>query len=131
MYKKVKPTCKTVFKINISSIGDTELNDIIETIGVEPGISDAYLFYGFMKRNTDDKFFLFEQVSDTLSLIENKKEELIRIRNMCHVSYCLEIMFSDIEDEIKRNTSFEIGSSKYFIEEIGGYINLNNGYLEE
>ena len=33
--------------------------------------------------------------------------------------------------EIKRNTSFEIGSSKYFIEEIGGYINLNNGYLEE
>ena len=50
---------------------------------------------------------------------------------MIHYSYCLEIMFSDIEDEIKRNTSFEIGSSKYFIEEIGGYINLNNGYLED
>ena len=120
-----------MFKINISSIGDTELNDIIETIGVEPGISDAYLFYGFMKRNTDDKFFLFEQVSDTLSLLENKKEELIRIKKIYNVSYCLEIMFSDIEDEISRNTSFEIGSSKYFIEDIGGYINLNNGYLEE
>lgn len=131
MYKKIKPSCKTVFKINISFIGDTELNDIIETIGIEPGISESFLFYGFMKRNTDDKFFLFEQVSDTLSLLENKKEELIRLRKVYNVSYCLEIMFSDIEDEISRNTSFEIGSSKYFIEEIGGYINLNNGYLEE
>ncbi len=131
MYKRIKPSCKTVFKINISSIGDTELNDIIDVIGVEPGISESFLYYGFMKRNTDDKYFLFEQVDYTLSLLLNKKEELIRLREMYHVSYCLEIIFSDIEDEIKRNTSFEIGSSKYFIEEIGGYINLNNGYLED
>jgi hypothetical protein len=131
MYKRIKPSCKTVFKINISSIGDTELNDIIDVIGVEPGISESFLYYGFMKRNTDDKYFLFEQVDDTLSLLLNKKEELIRLREMYHVSYCLEIIFSDIEDEIKRNTSFEIGISEYFIEEIGGYINLNNGYLED
>lgn len=130
MYKKIKPSCKTVFKIGISSIGDIELNDIIERLGIEPGISESFLFYGFMKRNTDDHYFLFEQVNDTLSLLENKKEELKIIKNIYNVTYTLEIMFSDIEDEIKRNTSFEVGSAKYFIEEIGGYINLNNGYLE-
>lgn len=131
MYKRERPSCKTVFKINISSIGDTELNDIIQAIGVEPGISESFLFYGFMKRYTDNNYFLFEQVNDTLSLIENKKEELIRLRKIYNVSYCLEIMFSDIDDEIKRNTSFEVGSAKYFINDIDGFININNGYLDD
>lgn len=123
--------CKTVFKIVISLVGDTEINYIIETLGFEPGISENFLYYGFQKRSTKDNFFLFEQVNDTLSLLLDKKEELKKFKELFEINYILDIKFTDIEKEIEKNTSFDIGINKYFLEDIGCYININDGYFEE
>lgn len=124
-------TCKTVFKIDISSIGDNELNYIINVINVEPGLGENFLYYGFIKKETKHNFFLFELINDTLSLIKDKKEELIKIKEMFNVRYILDIKFSNIEEEINENTSFDLGLSRYFLDDIGCIININDGYFED
>ena len=70
-------TCKTVFKIGISSLDESDVYSIIDYIGVEPGITDNFLYYGLIKNDTDiDNFSLHQQLNDTLSLLYNKKEIL-------------------------------------------------------
>lgn len=122
--------CKSVFKVVISLVGDTEVNYIINSLGVEPGISENFLYYGFIKKPTKDNFFLFEQINDTLSLLLDKKDILIKLKKSFEINYILDIKFSNIEEEIEENTSFDIGNAKEFLDEIGCFINLNDGYFE-
>ena len=44
-------TCLTAFKINIARMNEDELYEIIEFIGVEPGITDQFLYYGLLKKD--------------------------------------------------------------------------------
>ena len=46
-------TCITAFKINIARINDDEMYEIIDLIGVEPGITEQFLYYGLLKKDTD------------------------------------------------------------------------------
>lgn len=124
--------CITAFKINISGITDTEMFEIIDTLKTEPGITDNFLYYGLLKRDTEDPDYkLYIQLHDTLSIIYDKKEILNKLKTMYNISYIVDVKFSNIEDEILANTSFTISEeSKEFIDYIGAYYNLNNGYFE-
>lgn len=125
-------TCKTVFKIGISSLDESDVYSIIDYIGVEPGITDNFLYYGLIKNDTDiDNFSLHQQLNDTLSLLYNKKEILKRLKEMYSIYYIVDVMFSDIEEEIERNTSFLIDlEAKEFINYIDAFYNLNDGYFD-
>ena len=94
-------TCKTVFKIGISSLDESDVYSIIDYIGVEPGITDNFLYYGLIKNDTDiDNFSLHQQLNDTLSLLYNKKEILKRLKEMYSIYYIVDVKFSNIEEEI-------------------------------
>ena len=125
-------TCKTVFKIGISSLDESDVYSIIYYIGVEPGITDNFLYYGLIKNDTDiDNFSLHQQLNDTLSLLYNKKEILKRLKEMYSIYYIVDVKFSDIEEEIERNTSFLIDlEAKEFINYIDAFYNLNDGYFD-
>ena len=125
--------CITAFKINIAGINDTEMFEIIDTLGPEPGITENFLYYGLLKRDTEDpEYKLYVQLHDTLSIIYDKKEILKKLLSMYNISYIVDVKFSDIEEEIENNTSFTISEeSKEFIEYVDAYYNLNNGYFEE
>ncbi len=125
-------TCKTVFKIGISSLDESDVYSIIDYIGVEPGITDNFLYYGLIKNDTDiDNFSLHQQLNDTLSLLYNKKEILKRLKEMYSIYYIVDVKFSDIEEEIERNTSFLIDlEAKEFINYIDAFYNLNDGYFD-
>ncbi len=125
-------TCKTVFKIGISSLDESDVYSIIDYIGVEPGITDNFLYYGLIKNDTDiDNFSLHQQLNDTLSLLYNKKEILKRLKEMYSIYYIVDVKFSNIEEEIERNTSFLIDlEAKEFINYIDAFYNLNDGYFD-
>lgn len=125
-------TCITSFKINIAGISDQEMFDIIDQIGIEPGITDNFLYYGLLKQDTEDpEYKLYIQLHDTLSIIYSKKELLNKLKTMYNISYIVDVKFSSIEDEIANNTSFTISEeAKEFIEYVDAYYNLNNGYFE-
>lgn len=125
-------TCKTVFKIGISSLDESDVYSIIDYIGVEPSITDNFLYYGLIKNDTDiDNFSLHQQLNDTLSLLYNKKEILKRLKEMYSIYYIVDVKFSDIEEEIERNTSFLIDlEAKEFINYIDAFYNLNDGYFD-
>lgn len=125
-------TCKTVFKIGISSLDESDVYSIIDYIGVEPGITDNFLYYGLIKNDTDiDNFSLHQQLNDTLSLLYNKKEILKRLKEMYSIYYIVDVKFSNIEEEIERNTSFLIDlDAKEFINYIDAFYNLNDGYFD-
>lgn len=87
-------TCKTVFKIGISSLDESDVYSIIDYIGVEPGITDNFLYYGLIKNDTDiDNFSLHQQLNDTLSLLYNKKEILKRLKEMYSIYYIVDVKF--------------------------------------
>ena len=125
-------TCITSFKINIAGISDQEMFDIIDQIGIEPGITDNFLYYGLLKQDTEDpEYKLYIQLHDTLSIIYSKKELLNKLKTMYNISYIVDVKFSSIEDEIANNTSFTISEeAKEFIEYVDAYYNLNNGYFK-
>ena len=125
-------TCITAFKINIARINDDELYEIIDFIGVEPGITDQFLYYGLLKKDTlDEDFKLYDLLHETLSILYPKKEILKKLLNIYPISYIVDVKFSNIEEEIERNTSFTIGEeAKEFISYLDCYYNLNNGYFE-
>ena len=78
-----------------------------------------------------DNFQYHQQVNDTLSLLYNKKEILKKLKEIYSIYYILDTKFSDIEEEIKRNTSFLIDDeAKEFINYVDAYYNLNDGYFE-
>lgn len=85
-----------------------------------------------IKNDTDiDNFSLHQQLNDTLSLLYNKKEILKRLKEMYSIYYIVDVKFSDIEEEIERNTSFLIDlEAKEFINYIDAFYNLNDGYFD-
>lgn len=125
-------TCKTVFKINISSINEEDIYTIIDYIGVEPGITDNFLYYGLIKNDTDvEDFLMHKQLNETLSLLYDKKEILKKLKEIYSIYYIVDIKFSNIEEEIERNTCFLIDDeAKEFINYIDAFYNLNDGYFE-
>ena len=125
-------TCKTVFKINISSLSEEDIYTIIDYIGVEPGITDNFLYYGLIKNDTDvEDFLMHKQLNETLSLLYDKKEILKKLKEIYSIYYIVDIKFSNIEEEIERNTCFLIDDeAKEFINYIDAFYNLNDGYFE-
>lgn len=126
-------TCLTSFKIGVSHLDEKSVFKIIDLIGLEPGITDSYLYYGLIKRDSDDpEFKLFIQLHDSLSIIYNKRELLKNLKQEYNLYYQVDVKFSDIEEEISKNTSFEIAAeSKNFIEYIDAFYNFQNGYFDE
>ena len=125
-------TCITAFKINIQALSDDKMFEIIDLIGAEPGITEGFLYYGLLKRDTEDpEFKLYDLLHETLSILYPKKEILKKLLNIYPISYIVDVKFSNIEEEIENNTSFTIAEeSKEFIDYLGCYYNLNNGYFE-
>ncbi|RIA77784.1 hypothetical protein EI71_00938 [Anaeroplasma bactoclasticum] len=126
-------TCITSFKINIARLSEDEVYQIIDYLGLEPGITEYFLYYGLLKRDTEEEDFkLYNLLHETLSILYPKKEILKRLLNIYPISYIVDVKFSNIEDEILNNTSFTIAEeSKEFIDYLGCYYNLNNGYFEK
>ena len=124
--------CITSFKVNICMRSEDEKDSIINLISLDTGMTEDYLFIGLIKKETDDIHYkLFEQINETLSIIIDKKDLLKELGEKFNIRYSLEIKFSDIEKEIENNRSFNIPEDvKSFIEEIGGYINLQSGYFD-
>ena len=125
-------SCITTFKINICSLNETEVFEVVDAIGIDAGITDNFLYYGMMKQDTDDlEYKLYNQLHDTLSIIFSKKELLKKLKNIYPISYIVDVKFSDIEEEIEKNTSFTISEeAKEFMEYIDCYYNLQNGYFD-
>lgn len=125
-------TCRTAFKINIALILDEDIYQIIDLIGIEAGITDNYLYYGLIKKDTDDDFRLHIQVNESLSLLYEKEEILKSLLNMYNISYVFDVKFSNIEEELENNTSFIIDDKDIsFLKRINCFYNLNDGYFEE
>ena len=119
-------TCITAFKINIARMNEDELYEIIDFIGVEPGITEQFLYYGLLKKDTEDEDFkLYDLLHETLSILYPKKEILKKLLNIYPISYIVDVKFSNIEEEIERNSS----STK--IEDIINKIDSIDLYLEE
>jgi hypothetical protein len=102
-------------------------------LGLEPGITEYFLYYGLLKRDTEEEDFkLYNLLHETLCILYPKKEILKRLLHIYPISYIVDVKFSNIEDEILNNTSFAIAvESKEFIDYLGFYYNLNNGYFEK
>ena len=92
-------TCKCAFIVYTSIMGDVELDDFINRLGVEPGITDGRLFYGLSKRKIDDDFQLSVFVYESLSSIIHQAKELKKLKDMYHCFYELNIKFAHDEDE--------------------------------
>ncbi len=124
--------CKTVFKINVSCISDEEVFSIIDYIGIEPGITDSFLFFGLICRDTEEEHYtLHDQLNDTLCLLYDKANILVSLKNQYNIYYSIDVKFSDIEEEIYKKTSFLIDDkAKDFIEKVDAFYNLNDGYFE-
>lgn len=123
-------TCITAFKINIAALNEDEMFELIDLIGVEPGITDSFLYYGLLKKDTEEENYkLYDQLHETLSILYPKKETLKKLLNIYPISYIVDVKFSNIEEEIMNNTSFIIAEeSKEFIDYLDCYYNFNNGY---
>ena len=124
--------CKTVFKINVACISEEEVFSIIDYIGIEPGITDNFLYYGLMSKDTEEEHYtLHDQLNETLSLLYDKADILVSLKNQYNIYYSIDVKFSDIEEEIYRKTSFTIDDkAKSFIEKVDVFYNLNDGFFE-
>ena len=92
-------TCKCAFIVYTSIMGDTELDDFINKLEVEPGITDGRLFYGLRKVKIDDDFQLSLFIYESLSQIIHKANELKKLKDYYHCFYELNIKFAHDEDE--------------------------------
>ncbi len=92
-------TCKSAFIVYTSMMGDVELDDFIEKLGIEPGITDGRLFYGLSKTTVDDDFRLSIFVYESLQSVIHKARELKRLKDSYHCFYELNIKFSHDENE--------------------------------
>ena len=84
--------CKTVFKINVSCISDEEVFSIIDYIGIEPGITDSFLFFGLISRDTEEEHYtLHDQLNDTLCLLYDKANILVSLKNQYNIYYSIKL----------------------------------------
>ena len=81
---------ETVFKINVACISEEEVFSIIDYIGIEPGITDNFLYYGLMSKDTEEEHYtLHDQLNETLSLLYDKTDILVSLKN----SFIIGILF--------------------------------------
>ena len=113
-------------------LNETEVFELMDSIGIDGGVTDNFIYYGMLKEDTSDlEYKLYNQLHETLSIVYNKKEVLKKLKNIYPISYIVDVKFSDIEEEIANNTSFTISEeSKEFMEYIDCYYNLQNGYFD-
>ena len=112
--------CKVAFIVYTSTLGDIELDDFINKIGIEPGISDGRLFYGLAKRKIGDDFQLSVFVYENLSGIIHKALILKKLKDMYHCFYELNIKFSHDEDESYYFSNYSLS------DEIEKFIEITN-----
>ena len=120
--------CKCAFIVYTSTMGDVELDDFIETIGITPGETEERLFYGLCKRRIDDDFQLSVFLYESLSQIIHKKKELKELKEKYHCYYELLVKFSYDEHESYYFTNFNLNDDiESFIKETDTYYNLDTG----
>lgn len=124
--------CKACFKIYTNSIGDDELEHIIDSIGIAPGITDGCLYYGLNMVSTDDEHFQFSVfVHVTLACLFPKKDLLIKLKNCYQIQYEVNVKFSDFDDELSLNRSFNLSDDTIsFIRDIDAYYCFNKEYID-
>ena len=117
--------CKVAFIVYTSSRGDVELNTFIDSLGVEPGITEERLYYGLNKRMVDEDFQLSVFIHESLSSVIDKGLLLKELKDKFNCFYELNIKFSldegDIIDYDLYNLNQEIED---FIKITDSYYNL-------
>ena len=122
--------CRVSFKVYTNLMADIDIYDFIDFLGVEAGITDGCLYLGLMEKNTDENFLLSHFICESLSTIFDKNDKIISLKEKYNCSYELFVKFSNIEEEIKNKTSFEINDEiKSFISDLDVYYNLNDDYF--
>jgi hypothetical protein len=120
--------CKCAFIVYKSAMGDTELDDFITKIGIEPGETEERLFYGLSKTKVTEDFQLSIFVYESLSFIIHKAKLLKDLKDMYHTFYELQIKFSYDEDESYYFSDFNLSDEILdFIKITDTYYNLDTG----
>ena len=118
--------CKVAFIIYISQLGDSELDNLINEINVEPGITEERLYYGLNKILVDDDFKFSIYIHEALSNILNKGKLLKELKEKFNLFYELSIKFSDCEDELMKIQSYILSDEiNEFIKMTDTYYNLD------
>ncbi len=123
--------CKCAFIVQVSLLEEDDVFNFIDTLGVACGVTDDRLYYGLIKKNTEDNFILSEFILESLSVIIDKVDLLNELKNQYNVNYYLDVKFSNIEEEIENNQSFILDDKiNDFLNKTNTYYNLNDGYFE-
>ena len=124
--------CKCAFIVQVSLLDEDEVFNFIDTLGVSCGVTDDRLYYGLIKKDTEDNFILSEFILESLSVIIDKVDLLNELREKYNCNYYLDVKFSNIEEEIENNQSFILDDKiNDFLKKTDTYYNLNDGYFEE
>lgn len=92
--------CKCAFIVYTSNLGDVELNNFIDSLGIEPGVTEERLYYGLNKKNVDEDFQLSIFIHESLGHILLKKDLLKELKDKFNCFYELNIKFSLDEGDI-------------------------------
>jgi len=114
--------CKVAFIIYISQLGDSELDNLIDTINVLPGITEERLYYGLNKVLVDDDFKFSVFIHESLSSILYKGNLLKELKEKYNLFYELSVKFSDVEDDIMKIQSYILS------DEINEFIRITDTY---
>jgi len=91
--------CKCSFIIYASNLNDKEIDDLINLIGQEPGITEDRLFYGMCKKKIDDNFHLSVFIYEAMSNVINKKDLFIKLKEKYDIYYELNVKITDTKGE--------------------------------
>lgn len=123
--------CRCSFKVYTNLMVDIDVFDFLDELGVDGGITDGCIYFGLREVKTDEEFILSHFISETLSSLIIKKDILKYLKEKYGCSYILDIKFSNIEEEIKNNMSFELNDEiRSFLELTDTFYNLNDGYFD-
>lgn len=123
--------CRCSFKVYTNLMVDTDVFDFLDELGVDGGITDGCIYFGLREVKIDEEFILSHFISETLSSLIIKKDILKYLKEKYGCSYILDIKFSNIEEEIKNNMSFELNDEiRSFLELTDTFYNLNDGYFD-
>ena len=91
--------CKCSFIIYVSNLNDKEIDDLINLIAQEPGITEDRLFYGMCKKKIDDNFHLSVFIYEAMSNVINKKDLFIKLKEKYDIYYELNVKITDTKGE--------------------------------
>ncbi len=125
--------CRACFKVYIDTLEQDDVFDLIDMIGIEPGITEHCLYFNLKEESTEsDDWQLSTFLDVLLEPLMNKKEVLKELSERYFLNYIIDVKFNDIEQEIRNKRSFDISDTlKEFIEYTDSYFNLNDGYFEQ